>query len=394
MRVSVLDNIDAVPAAQWNALAGDQFPFLRHEFLAALEHTGCVGERFGWIPNHLIAHDDNGNLVGAVPLYQKFNSYGEFVFDWSWAEAYQKAGLAYYPKLVAAAPYTPATGPRLLVKESPQRKQIADALIAMALDLSHRHEFSSLHWLFTSQEDTGRLEQHGLLRRTGYQFHWRNQGYRDFDHFLACLKSEKRKKLQRERRHVREANLKLQVIHGNDATEFELETMDHFYQSIYQRKWGFPTLNLAFFQEIAATMGESLVIVLAYDNNQPVAGAFNLRGRDTLYGRYWGCRSNYHSLHFEACYYQGIEYCIRQGLQRFEPGAQGEHKISRGFLPTPTWSAHWIADDRFRMAIGNFLDHESAAVHENIQQLTSHSPYKQTGATSPALGSPAKVLLP
>ena len=195
MRVSVLDSIDAVPATQWNTLAGDQFPFLRHEFLAALEHTGCVGERFGWIPNHLIAHDDNGNLVGAVPLYQKFNSYGEFVFDWSWAEAYQKAGLAYYPKLVAAAPYTPATGPRLLVKESPQREQIADALIAMALDLSHRHEFSSLHWLFTSQEDTGQLEQHGLLRRTGYQFHWQNQGYRDFDHFLAGLRSEKRKKL-------------------------------------------------------------------------------------------------------------------------------------------------------------------------------------------------------
>ncbi len=384
MHVSVLESIDSVTAAEWNALCGNRQPFLRHEFLAALEHTGCVGEQSGWIPSHLAAYGDSGDLVGAVPMYRKFNSYGEFVFDWSWADAYQRAGLPYYPKLVVAAPYTPATGPRLLIAESPQREDIANALIATALDVGSRNELSSLHWLFTTEEDTQRLERHGLMRRMGVQFHWQNQGYRDFDDFLSRLSAQKRKKLQRERRHVRDAKLKLQVVHGNEATDAQLQAMYDFYQSIYQRKWGFPTLNLAFFQQIAATMGESVVMVLAYDDGKAVAGAFNLRGEDCLYGRYWGCSSNYHSLHFEACYYQGIEYCIRNGLKRFEPGAQGEHKISRGFLPTPTWSAHWIADERFRTVIGQFLEHESAAIRENIQELSTHSPYKETDEKAPS----------
>jgi len=382
MHVTVLDSIDAVSAAEWNALSGNGYPFLRHEFLAALEHTGCVGEKFGWIPNHLAAYDDHGSLLGAVPMYQKLNSYGEFVFDWSWAEAYQQAGLPYYPKLVVAAPYTPATGPRLLVANVPEREKITDALIAMALDITAQNQFSSLHWLFTTKQDTKLLENHGFMRRVGCQFHWQNDGYQDFDEFLASLSSRKRKKILRERRYVQEADLDLKVIHGSDATESQLDTMNSFYQSIYQRKWGFPTLNLDFFREIAATMGESVVMMLAYDAGKPVAGAFNLRGKDTLYGRYWGCNSIYHGLHFEACYYQGIEYCVQQGLKRFEPGAQGQHKISRGFLPTPTWSAHWIANEKFRIAIQHFLDHESELMKEDITELETRSPYKKNTRTA------------
>jgi predicted N-acyltransferase len=380
MELKVVSSINAIEAAQWNKVAGTDNPFLRYEFLAALENHGCVGARHGWLPRHLAAFQ-NGQLIGAVPLYLKDNSYGEFVFDWSWAEAYQRAGLAYYPKSVVAVPYTPVTGPRILTAAGADRGQAADALIQLAQNWAESEGLSSLHWLFTSHEDTQRLQRSGLLLRLGCQFHWSNRGYRDFDDYLSHFSSSKRKKVRRERRYVEEAGIDIRIVHGHEASDHELQVMHDFYRITFDRKWGHATLNLDFFREIAASMGEQLVLVIASKDQRIVAGAICFRSADTLYGRHWGCYQDYHSLHFEACYYQGIDYCIQQGLSYFEPGAQGEHKISRGFLPTPTWSAHWIAHARFREIIGRFLDQETTAMYDYMAELNEHSPFR-SGATA------------
>jgi len=376
MDLQVLTAIDEVDRDAWNAVSGTDSPFLRHEFLAALEHNHCVGPRYGWLPRHLAAFE-HGRLVGAVPLYVKDNSYGEFVFDWSWADAYQRAGLPYYPKAVVAVPYTPATGPRILTAADADRDSVADSLINLARDWSQSEQLSSLHWLFTDADDTRRLAQQGLSLRLGCQFHWHNRGYRDFDDFLDGFNSRKRKKVRRERRYVEQAGIDIRIVHGHEASDLELEVMHEFYHTTFDKKWGHATLNLGFFREIAASMGEQLVLVIASKAGRIVAGAICLRGGDTLYGRHWGCYEDYHSLHFEACYYQGIDYCIAHGLHSFEPGAQGEHKISRGFLPTPTWSAHWIADERFRGIIDRFLHQETAAMRDYMEELAGHSPFRQ-----------------
>ncbi|HHO68747.1 MAG TPA: N-acetyltransferase [Gammaproteobacteria bacterium] len=378
MRLQILSAAADVTADQWNAVAGTDYPFLRHEFVHALEANGCVGEAHGWLPRHLAAFDDDGRLTGLVPLYLKDNSYGEFVFDWAWADAYERNGLRYYPKAVVAVPYTPATGPRILTGPE-HRPETAATLVALARDWAQAEGLSSLHWLFTDARDTRLLADHGYLLRLGCQFHWHNAGYRDFEDFLAGLSSRKRKKIRRERRQVAEAGIELQVVHGNEADEEQLATMHAFYRATFDRKWGHATLTEGFFRDIARDMGDQLVLVFAHLGTEAVAGAICLRSADTLYGRHWGCRADYHSLHFEACYYQGIDYCIRHGLARFEPGAQGEHKISRGFLPTPTWSAHWIADSGFRGAIGRFLEQETPAMREYIEDMSEHSPYKTSG---------------
>jgi predicted N-acyltransferase len=377
MELKILTSIAGVDAEQWNSVAGTANPFLRYEFLSALEGNACVGERHGWLARHLLAVDDNGRLAGAVPMYLKDNSYGEFVFDWSWAEAYQRAGLSYYPKSVVAVPYTPATGPRILTADSDDADYVADQLIQLAREWSKSQQLSSLHYLFTDKTDSRRLEKQGLLLRLGCQFHWQNPGYRDFDDYLSCFNSRKRKKVRRERRHVEQAGIEVRVVDGKQASDVEIEVMYDFYRSTFEKKWGHPTLTLDFFREIAATMGEQLLFFIASKQRDIVAGAICLRSDDTLYGRHWGCYSDYHSLHFETCYYQGIDYCIRQGLRVFEPGAQGEHKISRGFLPTPTWSAHWIRHHQFRNIIGRFLDHETAAMRDYMDELCEHSPFKQ-----------------
>ncbi len=371
--------LDEIPATAWNALQGAECPFLRHEFLIALERHGAVGERHGWLPQHLAAYDDAGVLLGAVPLYLKDNSYGELVFDWAWADAYARHGLEYYPKLVAAVPYTPATGARLLLHPA-AGPAVHEALIAAGLERAQQLGVSSLHWLFPTALQRDWLEQAGFLCRTGYQFHWHNRGYRDFEDFLAGLTAEKRKKLKRERRHPAEAGITLEVRHGDDMGAAEWSAMHRFYRSTFERKSGMPTLNRACFEELGHTLGRALVLVLARHQGHYVAGAICFRGPDTLYGRHWGCDAEYPSLHFEACYYQGIDYCIREGLQHFEPGAQGEHKIARGFLPTETYSAHWIADPGFRAAIADFLTRERRAVTDHIAQLSSHSPYKNSVA--------------
>ena len=385
-RLTTHDRIQAIPAADWNRLTEADSPFLRHEFLAAMERHGCVGESLGWIPRHLALRDAAGELVGAAPCYLKFNSYGEFVFDWAWADAYRRQGLAYYPKLVLASPYTPATGPRLLIGDGPRRDEYARALADGAVRVAEQLGVSSLHWLFTTGAEADLLETRGLQRRVGCQFHWTNPGYRSFDDFLATFTAEKRKKVKRERRRVQEAGVRIVRRRGDEVTEAEWVSFHRLYQDTFDKRGGIPTLTLPFFQEIGQSMGRNLLLVFAYHGQtgraqEIVAAAFNLIGEHALFGRHWGCSKEFHSLHFEACYYQGLDYCIEQGLSRFEPGAQGEHKVSRGFLPTPTWSAHWIADPRLRAAIARFLAAETEGMNEYLAQMHEHSPYRAPPVT-------------
>jgi hypothetical protein len=377
MRIQRLDALSDLPAAEWNALVPDQNPFLSHEFLSALERHQCVGEPTGWLPWHAVCRDDQGRLLGAAPLYLKFNSYGEFVFDWGWAEAYRRNGLPYYPKLVGAIPYTPTTSPRLLLApDQPAPEDTARALVAHVLEEAHRRRWSSIHWLFPPLAELDRLQAQGFLPRLGCQFHWQNHGYRDFQDFLDTFTAKRRKNINRERRLVREAGLELRVLTGRELGEAQWHGMHEFYRSTFRRLGGTPTLTLPFFQDIAETLGDRLILVLAFAQGREVAGAISFRSASTLYGRHWGCRADYDSLHFEACYYQGLDYCIQRGLQRFEPGAQGEHKIYRGFLPTFTHSAHWIAHLGFRQAIADFLARETPAVREYARELLQHSPYR------------------
>ena len=375
MELSIHASLEDIPPEHWNALVDADNPFARHEFLIALERHQAVGEKFGWLPQYITAYE-NGTLLGAAPMYLKDNSYGEFVFDWDWAEAWHRSGLEYYPKLVVAIPYTPATGARLLLREA-NDQTIATALIDFATAHARRLNVSSLHWLFTDATDTQRFRDHpDYMLRLGCQFHWQNQNYKDFDDYLSCLTSKKRKQIQRERRQVREQHIELEVLHGNEISEEQWRIFHGFYCSTFDKKSGYATLSLDFFLEISRTMPANIVLVMAKHQGEYVAGAFNIRGKKTLYGRHWGCNNDFHSLHFEACYYQGLAYCISHDLQRFEPGAQGEHKISRGFLPTPTWSAHWIAHPQFREAIDQFLQRETAGMQHYIEELSGHSPFK------------------
>lgn len=377
MFVNHLHALTDIPAAEWNALVPEQNPFLSHEFLSALERHGCVGEKTGWLPWHVVCRSEQGRLLGVAPLYLKFNSYGEFVFDWSWSEAHQRHGLPYYPKLVGAIPYTPVTSARLLLApEQPYPETVARAIVAYVLEQARDQHWSSVHWLFPTPAEIESFRHQDFLSRIGCQFHWRNRGYRDFSDLLDTFTAKRRKNIRRERRRVSEAGLSLQILHGREVSEAQWRVVYEFYCSTFRRLGGVPTLTLPFFQEISETLGEQLVLVLAFEQGQEVAGAISFRSANTLYGRHWGCRADYDSLHFEACYYQGLDYCIRQGLQRFEPGAQGEHKIHRGFLPTLTYSAHWIAHPGFRRAIADFLDRETPAVRQYAQDLLQHSPYR------------------
>ena len=374
--ISVITDIDRLKARQWNRLVGADEPFLRHEFLSALERHGCVSETTGWYPNHLLATDGNGDLLGAVPLYLKDNSYGEFVFDWGWAEAWHRHGIPYYPKLVSAIPFTPVSGRRLLTAPgeagSAVREQLAAGLVRHATDSN----VSSLHCLFPFDNDLAVLRRQGMVRRTGCQFHWRNQGYRDFDAFLARLKAKKRRNISRERRQVREAGITLERLTGDQLSESQWAQVHALYCSTFERLGGHATLTLPFFMDIATGMGSQLLVVLARDGAGIVATAILLQGQHTLFGRHWGCSERYSGLHFEACYYQGIEHCIEHNLSLFEPGAQGEHKLSRGFLPVLTWSAHWIQNPGFRAAVTEFVDREDRAIRDHVAALAERSPYR------------------
>jgi uncharacterized protein len=375
MQSDFYTSIDEIDAEQWNLLVRDLNPFLRHEFLAALEHHGCVGEQFGWLPTHLCVWE-SGRLIGASPLYFKYNSYGEFVFDHAWADAYRRNGRNYFPKLVSAVPYTPATGARLLIAPDVDAPVVRKQMINATRDLMTRSGASSLHWLFCTSEEGDALHAEGHSERLGVQFHWRNPGYEDFEQFLAELTTKRRKNIRQERRKVRDAGIRIRCLTGSEVSPEEWVMFDRFYRKTFEERYSLPTLNRGFFQEIGQTLGRQVILILAYEGRHCIAGALLYRSNDVLYGRHWGGVQHHDSLHFEACYYQGIEYAIEQGLRVFEPGAQGEHKIWRGFLPALTRSYHWIEDPGFRQGIDRFLSQETPAVLDYYHNLYASSPFK------------------
>ena len=431
LQIEIRDSLAEVPAAAWNALDPDGNPFLRHEFLHGLEATDCLGRKSGWYPRHVLlwrvagggdregldgadgpggTSDEGeppGELIGAVPAYVKTNSYGEFVFDWAWADAYQRHGLDYYPKLVAAIPFTPATGRRLLVRADQPYAETVRLLAAAVRRFALSEDYSSVHFLFLTETENALLaarpaataeeeaaahdgdadgeldaEADDHLARLDCQFHWANAGYASFDDFLAECTSKRRKTIRRERRHVAEAGLVVERRQGDTLSAADWHDVHALYRSTYDRKWGNPSLTERFFRRMGETFAEHTLVVLVRDPadetpERPVACSIMFLGGDTLYGRYWGCRREYNSLHFEACYYQGIEHCIEHGIARFEPGAQGEHKIARGFVPTLTHSVHWIAHPQFRDAIARFLAEEVPHVERRCAGLSELLPFRE-----------------
>ena len=384
LKSRIVRSIDELDPAAWNGLAGTDCPFLRHEFLAALERTGCVGPPTGWQPSHVTLHDERG-LAAAAPAYHKSHSYGEFVFDFSWAQAYTRLRRRYYPKLTVAVPFTPAAGARLLVRPDLDAGRLQRELTA-AIEAHARGEaLSSAHALFVREPDRAALEQAQWLTRRDCQFHWTNRGYRTFEEYLATFTAEKRKKAHRERRRVAEAGIVFETWLGSalDADARLLDRIYGFHRDTFLRHGHEPYLTRAFFAEIARTLGDQLMVKLALRGGRPVAAAIFFFGPAALYGRYWGAEADYHSLHFETCYHQGIEFCIERGIERFEPGTQGEHKVSRGFEPTLTWSAHWITDPRFREALREYLEREGEAVDAYAAEVQAHVPYRDRRAEDP-----------
>ncbi len=368
----VAAHISAIAAADWNGLTGSDNPFVQHEFLRALEDSGSVGADTGWQPYHLLLRDATGALIAASPMYLKSHSYGEYVFDHAWANAYGHAGGEYYPKLQIAAPFTPVTGPRLLARTEDHRRVLAMA----AIDIAKQHRVSSLHVAFPTEPEWQLLGEIGFLQRLDSQYHWLNDGYGAFDDFLGALASRKRKAIRRERKEA-VANIDaIDVVSGNDLREAHWDAFFRFYMDTGSRKWGRPYLNRQFFSLLGQAMADRVVLILARRGGRYVAGALNLRGGDTLYGRYWGAVEDHPFLHFELCYYQAMDYAIAHKLARVEAGAQGEHKIARGYLPAPTYSAHWIAHPGFRDAVAAYLERERQAVAHDMRALAEFGPFK------------------
>ncbi len=369
-------SIDAISADEWNHLALGGVPFLRHEFLAALEHTGAVGGETGWQARPLALRRD-GQLVGAMPLYEKTHSYGEFVFDFAWAHAYAEHGLRYYPKLVAATPFTPATGSRLLIAPGTDRSAIWAALGDALHQLTASGRWSSVHAQFAPADEVAALGACGFLPRTDCQFLWENRGYESFEAFLGTFTADKRKKAHRERRRVREAGIRHEWRDGSTLESEDWAVIHALLATTFHRHGHEPYLPAAFFEQVSRSPHTEPRVLLARTDEAVVAAALFFRGQETLYGRYWGCVEAHHSLHFETCYHQGIEYCIQEGLQRFEPGTQGEHKIARGFAPNLTHSAHHIVDTRFAAAIGRYLEAERASIDTYFHSAGAHTPFRR-----------------
>lgn len=411
LSIEVRDTLIDIDQQQWNALCDDGNPFLRYEFLHTLECTKCLGQHNGWYPRYFLLWDSSTDkkLVGAMPTYLKTNSRGEFVFDFAWAEAFERHNMPYYPKLVCSIPFTPATGQRILIHPDLPRDENRVLLANAARQFCRSEEYSGVHWLFVTEDEsellcnTSRYTHSNLtgieyadnveqidvtesssaiaLSRVDCQYHWQNNDYQSFDEFLERCTAKRRKTIRRERRHVTDAGLKLHKRLGNTLNDLEWDYVHELYQSTFDRKWGNPWLTLEFFKQIGAVFGGNVLIVFAYDEadsepEKPIACSVMFIGETTLYGRYWGCRAEHNSLHFETCYYQGIEYCINNGLQLFEPGAQGEHKITRGFVPTITRSAHYIEHAGFRDAITEFLNEERQHVEHRREGLTTLLPFK------------------
>lgn len=382
----VLGAIAEIDAAQWDACAnpGDGVPmdpFLSHAFLRAIEESGSAAARTGWAPQHLVL-EQAGRVLGVAPLYLKSHSYGEYVFDQGWARAYEQAGGRYYPKLQIAVPFTPVTGRRLLVRPGPQAAQIRRALVAAALELARQRNVSSLHVTFPSEAEWEELGGLGFLQRTDQQFHWENKDYSSFDDFLNALSSRKRKQIRKERREALAPGISCEVLTGSDLREEHWDAFFTFYRSTGARKWGSPYLTRDFFSRIGAAMPERIALVLCRRAGRYIAGALNFIGSDTLYGRNWGAVEDHPFLHFEACYYQAIDFAIARGLKRVEAGAQGPHKLARGYLPCLTYSAHWLRDPVFRDAVARYLEQERDYVAEDRAFLEEHTPFRRGPLTA------------
>jgi predicted N-acyltransferase len=376
--ITLLDSIDDVAASEWDACAGTDNPFVSHCFLQTLEESGSVGKNSGWVPQHVIMQDQSGRLLGAAPMYLKSHSQGEYVFDWGWADAYERAGGRYYPKLQVAVPFSPVTGPRLLVRPGPRALAVRDALIGGLVDVATRYGVSSLHVTFAVAEDVDALAAQGFLVRHGHQFHWHNRGYGSFDDFLADLSSRKRKNIRKEREKVAEMGIRVDMLHGDDIHPRHWDEFHRFYVSTYDRKWGYPYLTRSFFAMLGERMADRVGLVRASIGGSAVAGALNLVGENALYGRNWGCDVRYPFLHFECCYYQAIDFAIEHKLATVEAGTQGPHKIQRGYLPVRTQSAHWIRDEGFRHAVDDFLHRERRAEAGESAHLAEMSPFRNT----------------
>lgn len=376
--VKQLESLAPIPPEEWNALTDGRNPFVSHEYLHGLEKHHCLDDH-GWIPNHLAAYEDEV-LVGALPLYIRGNSFGEFVFDWAWADAYERVGGRYYPKLVSAIPFAPVIGPRLLVcPEREDREAIRDRLLAGAIDLADNGGLSSYHCLFTDEADMPAFTRRQLLQRLTCQFYWNNRDYRDFQDFLDSLTSKRRKQIRRERRQVTENRIDIQVLNGHDISEEQWRVFHDFYCSTFYRRWGNPRLTLDFFLWLGAALPDRVLLILARHEGEYVAGAFSMLGEDSVYGRHWGCGERFPFLHFELCYYQTIDFCIRNGLAGVDAGVQGEHKLMRGFEPIAARSFHWIRHRGFRDAVDDYLARETREISCYIEALSTHTPFKSAG---------------
>jgi predicted N-acyltransferase len=375
LTLTLESRIADIPAEDWDACAGAGNPFVSHAFLSAMEDSGSANARTGWLPQHAVLRRENREVVGIVPMYAKSHSYGEYVFDHGWANALERVGASYYPKLQAAVPFSPVPGPRLLRRPG---SGVPIGAMASALEQAcASHKLSSVHVTFCQEDEWEGLGDAGWLQRIGMQFHWENEGYADFEGFLAALSSRKRKVLRRERRDANAAGLTFHALSGAEITERHWDAFYAFYQSTVDRKWGSAYLTRSFFSLLGERLGDRVVLMYAENGNRPVAGALNLAGDEALYGRNWGCRGDWPFLHFELCYYRAIDWAIEHGLKRVEAGAQGRHKIQRGYMPKPTYSAHWITHAGLRRAVADFLVDERAGITAEMAALAEESPFRK-----------------
>ena len=378
--IRIASSLNDVDPELWNACAGQQNPFVQYNFLSALEDSGSACAETGWASQHLIVESsDHDKYLGVAPVYLKSHSYGEYVFDWGWADAYERAGGKYFPKLLCGVPFTPVTGPRLMVSPTAEKHKdgIRTALIAGMLQIAEQLNLSSVHVNFSKKDEWKLIGENGFLQRQGQQFHWENKGYKNFDEFLTDLSSRKRKNIRKERSNVEVAGLNIQTLTGGEITEAHWDVFYDFYRNTSDRKWGYAYLNRRFFSLLGERCKENLILIYAEMNGSPIAGALNLAGADCLFGRNWGSNEKFKFLHFEACYYRAIDYAIANGLKRVEAGAQGPHKIQRGYLPSPTYSAHWIANQSFRQAVAHFLEEERLGIKAEMKFNRAHSPFRK-----------------
>ncbi|MFL2707145.1 MAG: GNAT family N-acetyltransferase [Gammaproteobacteria bacterium] len=377
MKITFLDSIQEVSKDEWERVLNSDYPFLKYDFLKTLEITKCVSPEQGWTPLHLVVSSDE-EILALMPLYIKTDSQGEFIFDWSWADAYYRNGLDYYPKLVSSIPFTPASGPRILISNKARSPEIIKEVSNALKKITKDSNFSSVHILLAGKDEIANFSDQDFSLRTSYSFHWFNKDYTSFNHFLEDMTSRQRKNIKKERNKIIEQGISLIRVTGNEITLEMIESFYQFYQVTYLKRGMRGYLNFEFFKKIVETIPESIMLVLAQNpSGQYVAGALNFFDQEKLYGRYWGCLEEYDSLHFETCYYQGIEFCIDEKLHSFDPGVQGEHKIKRGFCPIETFSAHWIKDLRFKEAIDDFLDREREHVLEYNQDRRALLPFKK-----------------